>query len=122
MLFDHVEFQVLDFQKSLAFYQAVLAPLHCRLISCNLEKQIAKFGQKDSIDFLIQGGCQTKPTLHIAFRASSFEEVHQFYNCALANGGKDNGAPGFRSQYRPNYYAAFVFDPDGHNIEVLYRS
>jgi len=57
--------------------------------------------------------------MHIAFSAKSREEVDQFYNAALQAGGKDNGAPGIREIYHPNYYGAFVLDPDGHNIEAV---
>ncbi len=58
---------------------------------------------------------------HIAFAASSKEQVDGFYNEALKAGGQDNGEPGTRDNYGPHYYAAFVLDPDGHNIEVVYR-
>jgi len=57
--------------------------------------------------------------LHIAFVASTREEVDASYRAALAAGGKDNGAPGLRPRYHPNYYAAFVIGPDGHNIEAV---
>ena len=57
--------------------------------------------------------------LHLAFVAENREQVDAFHRAALAAGGKDHGAPGLRPQYHANYYAAFVIDPDGHNIEVV---
>ncbi|KAK9489349.1 hypothetical protein V1508DRAFT_428326 [Lipomyces doorenjongii] len=59
---------------------------------------------------------------HIAFSADSKELVQQFYELALKNGGQDNGRPGIREHYAPDYYAAFIFDPDGNNVEVSTRS
>ena len=59
--------------------------------------------------------------MHIAFQAEDRAEVDAFYAAAMAAGGKDNGPPGIRAHYHPNYYAAFVFDPDGHNIEAVYH-
>ena len=59
--------------------------------------------------------------IHIAFSSKSREEVDSFYTAALRAGAKDNGAPGIRAKYRPNYYAAFVIDPNGYNIEVVFR-
>lgn len=58
--------------------------------------------------------------VHLAFNASCIEDVDAFYKSALASGGKCNGKPGFRPQYEDGYYAAFVIDPDGHNIEAVY--
>ena len=57
--------------------------------------------------------------MHVAFRSESREGVSAFWNAALAAGGRDNGAPGVRAHYHPTYYAAFVLDPDGHNIEAV---
>ncbi len=59
--------------------------------------------------------------MHIAFVAESREKVDQFYDAAIAAGAKDNGRPGLRKQYHPNYYGAFVIDPDGHNVEAVYH-
>jgi predicted lactoylglutathione lyase len=66
----------------------------------------------------MQGEVNT-PRIHIAFRAETREIVQAFYNAALEVGGRDNGAPGLRTHYHPNYYGAFVLDPDGHNIEAV---
>ena len=58
--------------------------------------------------------------LHIAFQAADRDAVDAFYNAALAAGGRDNGRPGLRTDYSPNYYAAFIVDPDGNNVEAVY--
>ena len=70
-------------------------------------------------DFWIGGGKPNVPPIHVAFRAASRAQVDAFYRAALAAGGRDNGAPGLRPHYHPNYYGAFVLDPDGHNIEAV---
>jgi predicted lactoylglutathione lyase len=57
---------------------------------------------------------------HVAFTANDKESVQKFYDAGLASGGSDNGAPGYRKDYTPGYYAAFVKDPDGHNIELVF--
>ena len=76
----------------------------------------------DGTDFWISQGAAIKPPIHIAFRVSSREAVDAFYKAAIAAGGKDNGAPGLRPHYHPNYYGAFVFDPDGHTSRPFARS
>lgn len=82
----------------------------------------AAFGKHDAISLWI-GSYGTPPEsgIHLAFTAASEGEVGQFYREALAAGGKDNGEPGLRAHYAPNYYAAFVYDPDGHNVEAVFR-
>ncbi|MFL6663958.1 MAG: VOC family protein, partial [Rhizobacter sp.] len=77
------------------------------------------FCHADGSDLWISQGVAISPPIHIAFRVSSRAAVDAFYKAALAAGGKDNGAPGLRPQYHPNYYGAFVLDPDGHNIEAV---
>lgn len=64
-------------------------------------------------------GTPNQPPIHIAFRAASRALVDAFYQAAIAAGGRDNGAPGLRPHYHPDYYGAFVLDPDGHNIEAV---
>lgn len=64
-------------------------------------------------------GAKLKGVLHVAFSAGTRSEVDRFYEAAIAAGGKDNGKPGLRADYHPDYYAAFVIDPDGHNIEAV---
>nr|WP_246356664.1 VOC family protein [Pyxidicoccus fallax] len=115
---------VSDYAKSKAFYVQALAPLgHSRLIELPAthaaQGESAGFCHADGSDFWIRQGDAIKPPIHIAFRASSRAAVDAFYKAAIAAGGKDNGAPGLRPHYHPNYYGAFVLDPDGHNIEAV---
>ena len=120
MFFDHVEYQVSDYKKSLEFYSACLIPLGFKLFT-NIEKKgMFGFGLSadKSDDLLLTAGVPTKPAMHICFSAKSKDEVDEFYRQAILAGGICNGPPGLRS---PNYYAAFVFDPDGHNIEAVFR-
>ncbi len=105
-----------DLEVSIAFYTRALAPLGYVLIM--RREYFAGFGVDGKPDYWIAVG---KPTdkLHIAFRAKGRAEVRAFYDAALAAGGTDNGRPGIREIYHPNYYGAFVLDPDGHNIEAV---
>jgi catechol 2,3-dioxygenase-like lactoylglutathione lyase family enzyme len=127
-LLDHVSLVVRDFAKSKAFYEKALAPLGAKLI---MEfGEAAGFGRDGKPDFWIGTGPASfqKPEdlkvitpTHLAFAARSREEVHAFHRAALAAGGKDFGAPGLRPQYHPNYYGAFVLDPDGHDVEAVFH-
>jgi catechol 2,3-dioxygenase-like lactoylglutathione lyase family enzyme len=123
-MIDHLSVVVSDYEKSKAFYLRALAPTgHSRLVevSAVLSGHTGSTGfcHADGTDFWISQGAAIKPPIHIAFRVSSREAVDAFYKAAIAAGGKDNGAPGLRPHYHPNYYGAFVFDPDGHNIEAV---
>ena len=122
-MLDHVGFPITDYQRSKAFYEKALAPLGYALVwevpqTGNGEKA-AGFGAKGKPDFWIGEGQPNVPPIHVAFRAESRAQVEAFYKAAIAAGGKDNGAPGLRSDYAPNYYAAFLLDPDGHNVEAV---
>ena len=79
----------------------------------------AGFGADGKPDFWIGGEGGLNKPLHVAILAGNRAAVDAFYHAAIAAGGRDNGAPGIRAHYHPNYYAAFVFDPDGHNIEAV---
>jgi catechol 2,3-dioxygenase-like lactoylglutathione lyase family enzyme len=117
MIIDHIGMAVSDFEKSKAFYASALAPLG---ISQVMEVEgWAGFGKAGKPEFWFGVGEYAHEPMHIAFAADSREEVRQFHAAALAAGGEDNGAPGIREMYHPNYYGAFVFDPDGHNIEAV---
>ncbi|MEW5756240.1 MAG: VOC family protein [Pseudomonadota bacterium] len=116
-MLDHIGLEVRDYAKSKAFYIQALAPLGYELIM-EVEGH-AGFGVEGKPDFWINGAKTTTPPVHIAFRAANRAQVREFYAAALAAGGKDNGPPGIRALYHPNYYGAFVFDPDGHNIEAV---
>ena len=111
----HTTLHVSDYQKSKAFYIQALAPLG---YENNMEDgDAAGFYDGKNTDLWIVRD-EVAPT-HVAFEAGSRQEVEAFYQAALAAGATDNGAPGYRD-YWPGYYAAFVFDPDGHNIEAVW--
>jgi catechol 2,3-dioxygenase-like lactoylglutathione lyase family enzyme len=116
-MLDHVGFDVSNTKKAKEFYLAALKPLRYELFM-EWEKWLG-FAVDGKPDFWLKEGNITTPPVHIAFRASSRKLVDEFYKAAIAAGGKDNGAPGIREIYHPNYYGAFVLDPDGHNIEVV---
>ena len=122
-MIDHVGFPVSDYARSKAFYRETLAPLGYTLIMEVMETEsgspAAGFGREGKPDFWIGGEGGLKGTLHIAIAADDRRAVDAFYRAALAAGGRDNGAPGLRPQYHPNYYGAFVLDPDGHNVEAV---
>jgi len=123
-MIDHTGVVSSDFVKSKAFYSAALAPIGYSLIlelaaSVTGHADVAGFGEPPKPDFWISGGSPNRPPVHIAFRVSSRAKVDAFYKAAMAAGGRDNGAPGLRPHYHPNYYGAFVLDPDGHNIEAV---
>jgi catechol 2,3-dioxygenase-like lactoylglutathione lyase family enzyme len=124
-MIDHVGFPVKDYAKSMAFYRATLAPLGYGLImevpgdKTESHAAAAGFGVDGKPDFWIGGEGGLTGVLHIAIVAKSRAAVDAFHQAAIANGGGDNGAPGLRPHYHPNYYAAFVIDPDGHNIEAV---
>jgi catechol 2,3-dioxygenase-like lactoylglutathione lyase family enzyme len=117
-MIDHTSVNVSNFEKSKAFYVHALAPLGYELLR-EFDGSVAGFGIDGKPDFWIGQGEVNTPRIHIAFRAESREIVQTFYNVALEKGGRDNGAPGLRIHYHPDYYGAFVLDPDGHNIEAV---
>jgi catechol 2,3-dioxygenase-like lactoylglutathione lyase family enzyme len=117
----HLSLAVSNLARSSAFYDAALAPLgYVRVWS---DDTAIGYGAVDSEDkFAIK--LRTVVTVpddgfHVAFAAPSRDAVAAFYQAALAHGGKDHGAPGIHSEYGPNYYAAFVFDPDGYRLEAV---
>ena len=115
-MLDHVTFAVGDYAKSKAFYEKALAPLGFKVLMDF--GQACGFGDTRPF-FWIGGGGAIKGRLHVAFAAKNRAAVDAFHKAALAAGGKDNGAPGIRAQYSPTYYGAFVFDPDGNNMEAV---
>jgi catechol 2,3-dioxygenase-like lactoylglutathione lyase family enzyme len=122
-MIDHIGFPVSDYQRSLTFYRQALAPLDYALImevtQENGVDQAAGFGAGGKPDFWIGGEGGLEKPLHVAIVAKDSAAVDTFYEAAIAAGGRDNGPPGIRPHYHPNYYAAFVLDPDGHNIEAV---
>lgn len=118
-MFDHVEFPVASVAKSGDFYAAALGALGIEAVF--QEVSAAGFGKGEVTGLLIFQGDIGPRRLHICFSAGSKEHVAQAHAAALGAGGTDNGAPGYRTHYALGYYAAFVLDPDGNNVEFLYR-
>jgi catechol 2,3-dioxygenase-like lactoylglutathione lyase family enzyme len=118
-MFDHVKFGVSDYSTSRAFFLKALEPLGVAVISEGTPTDGIEISA-DGRASLCMFQTEERPAhLHLAFTAESRQQVDTFHRAALAAGGKDNGAPGLRPRYHANYYAAFVFDPDGHNIEAV---
>lgn len=115
-MIDHVTLRVRDFAASKAFYAAALAPLGYKLVSEYPEA--AGFGAKGRLDFWLAPDAEARPQ-HIAFSAPTRAAVGAFHAAALSAGATDNGPPGLRLDYHPNYFAAFVLDPSGHNMEAV---
>jgi catechol 2,3-dioxygenase-like lactoylglutathione lyase family enzyme len=124
-MIDHIGFPVSDYARAKAFYSKALAPLGYTLIMevgsehTDAGAPAAGFGADGKPDFWIGGEGGLQKALHVAILAKDRAGVNAFYQAALEAGGKDNGAPGLRPHYHPNYYGAFVLDPDGHNIEAV---
>jgi catechol 2,3-dioxygenase-like lactoylglutathione lyase family enzyme len=119
-MFDHVKFGVSDYAVSKAFYAKALAPLGVAVIAEGEPSYGVELVAKGKLASLCLFQTAEKPAhLHVAFTADTRQQVDAFYRAALEAGGKDNGAPGLRPTYHPGYYAAFVIDPDGHNIEAV---
>jgi catechol 2,3-dioxygenase-like lactoylglutathione lyase family enzyme len=113
----HTGLAVSDFAAAKRFYEQALAPLG---YSAKMEHgEAAGFNDGKNTDFWIGANDSVEPS-HVAFEAKNKREVEAFYEAALAAGGRDNGKPGYRRQYWLGYYAAFVYDLDGHNIEAVW--
>lgn len=119
-IIDHVGFAVSDFEQSKRFYVETLATLGIDLLADFTvgHDQHAGFG-KGNPTFWIGSGKPLRAGIHVAFTATSRADVQSFYAVALSMGGRDNGVPGVRALYHPDYYGAYVLDPDGHNIEAV---
>jgi catechol 2,3-dioxygenase-like lactoylglutathione lyase family enzyme len=142
-MLDHIGIRVLDYDRSRDFYRVVLAPLGYTLametssgagfrrdmIPCFWVKEGTRDASIEVADVDASRpradpsstGCQG-PMVHIAFATRDRAMVDAFHLAALAAGARDNGAPRVRAEYHPNYYSAFVFDPDGYNIEAVCHS
>jgi catechol 2,3-dioxygenase-like lactoylglutathione lyase family enzyme len=122
---DHIGFPVSDYERSKAFYARVLAPLGYGLVMEVTPEMIggdvshAGFGLQSRPQFWISSGEPLRGRLHVCFSANTRAQVDAFHLAALGAGGQDNGKPGLRPHYHANYYGAFVFDPDGHNVEAV---
>jgi catechol 2,3-dioxygenase-like lactoylglutathione lyase family enzyme len=127
-MFDHLSIGVVNLDQSLAFYDATLKPLGISRMFAMSDRGIAAYVGADQISFWLYSkdteqanlaDIPSPPRFHLAFRAVDHAAVDAFYQAALANGGTDEGAPGIRAQYHPNYYAAYIRDPNGYKIEAV---
>jgi catechol 2,3-dioxygenase-like lactoylglutathione lyase family enzyme len=118
-MLDHVLIDVADFDRSRAFYEMALAPLGIEAAS-EPAPQMVGFGEGGKPYFWVMArGRPTVHGVHVAFLAGDRDAVDTFHAAGLAAGGTDNGAPGPRPIYHSSYYAAFVLDPDGNNVEAV---
>src|SRR3954454_22113558 len=118
---DHIGVGVRNFEQSVDFYTRALAPLGFeRVAYVDTDNRSAGFGVKGRDDFWIHEG-RPVGRAHIAFDAETREAVDAFHEAAVAAGARDNGAPGLRPEYSDTYYAAYVVDPNGNNIEAVFH-
>ena len=124
-MLDHVSLYVKNFAQALSFYTEALEPLGYVPHYVDRVGKSAGFGPRGEAEpWLARGSLwvaegQPETKIHLALRGPSREAVAEFYAAGLRAGGKDNGKPGVRPDYHANYYAAFLFDPDGNNLEAL---
>lgn len=128
-MIDHFGIRVRNFAACRDFYLAALAPIGYELvvqfpnphIPNGPQVEMAGLGAGGKPDFWLTADTKTQGPVHFCFVAKSADEVDAFHAAALKAGGKDNGGPGLREIYHPNYYGAFVLDPDGNNAEVVFH-
>lgn len=116
-MIDHIVLNVKDVERSRDFYEAALAPLGGAVVKSF--PGFIGFGVAGKTDFWIARRDPVSAHAHVAFTCANRKIVDGFHAAALKAGGRDNGAPGLRTLYHPDYYGAFVLDPDGNNIEVV---
>jgi catechol 2,3-dioxygenase-like lactoylglutathione lyase family enzyme len=118
-MLDHIGIRAQDFPRLVEFYKAALAP-----IGYDVQMEfpgVAGMGTKGKPDFWLSGGDGAGNPTHVAFTCTR-AQVDAFHAAALSAGGTDNGPPGIRQDYHPNYYAAFILDPEGNNVEAVCHS
>ena len=116
-MYDHIGLKTKDLDASVRFYTAALAPLGYEL--CSRDESGAGFGPPGAPALWLYPASTGASGAHVAFRAPSHASVDRFHKGGLTKGGRDNGAPGLRADYSPTYYAAFLIDPDGNNVEAV---
>jgi catechol 2,3-dioxygenase-like lactoylglutathione lyase family enzyme len=118
-MYDHIGLRVHDLAASIAFYQAALAPFGYEL--CSRDDTSAGFGRPNDPALWLYATPRTgaASAVHVAFRATDRAMVDRFHQRGAAAGGRDHGKPGLRTDYAPTYYAAFLVDPDGNNVEAV---
>ena len=116
-MLDHIGLRVRDLGVSVAFYERLLAPLG--YVLCTRDASSAGFGPKGEPALWLYAARDAGGPVHVALRAKEPGVVADFHAAGVACGGKDNGPPGVRKDYAENYYAAFVLDPDGNNVEAV---
>ena len=122
-MIDHAGINVSDWAKAKTFYDAAFGAIGAKLIMTVPVEftggvKVGGYG-REKPDFWLHESKETGPGRHYAFTARNRAEVDAVYAAAMAAGGKDNGAPGIRTHYHPDYYGAFVIDPDGNNVEAV---
>jgi catechol 2,3-dioxygenase-like lactoylglutathione lyase family enzyme len=119
----HLSFGVNDLGRAAIFYEKILAPLgYVRVFANDRAIGFGEPGGQDRLALFVKSQATAPgPGFHLAFIAPNREAVNAFYAAAIGAGGRDDGAPGLRLQYGPNYYAAFVIDPDGYKLEAIYQ-
>ncbi len=117
LIIDHVGLPVTNLVKSQLFYASVFAPLGLSELSSSVRH--VSFGVGQMPYLTIRLSAAVAGTAHLAFLAVTRAQVDEFYAAGLAAGGRDFGAPGLRPESHPEYYGAFLLDPDGHNIELV---
>jgi catechol 2,3-dioxygenase-like lactoylglutathione lyase family enzyme len=128
-MLDHIFLSVSDIPRSINFYEATLAPLGINARHDFAGKDgppghpdLKGFGANGRMFFWLREGQVQGQAVHVGFVAGSKAEVEAAYTAAMAHGAVDNGAPGARLHYDPNYYAANVLDPDGYSLEFVYKN
>ena len=120
-MFDHLEFSVANIEAARQFYRRICLAIGADEIFFDERDKSAGFGFDEIVQLLLTEGEPTKPKLHVCFTAQNKESVEGAHSGALSRGGTCNGKPGYRDHYGAGYFAGFVLDPDGHNVEILYR-
>jgi len=125
-MIDHVILTVSDFERSVAFYVKALKPLgitnYVDYVGHEGHPDLRGFGADHKAFFWLKEGTPNPQAVHVGFVARDNAEVDAFYKAALEAGGKSKEAPKARLEYYPGYYATWVLDPDGHDIEVVHKS